>query len=154
MRKDTEASRRSFKSALAQTDFQTLLNQDLRGYPDDNYNKFHERLMNLKAECIPWKTIKFHKHKYKKSKRTTNGILNSIRFRDNMHKELQQAPRESDRYTTLKTNLTTYNKIIKKSIGAAKMLYYTESFDKQKHDIKRRGNWSPKLFVNRVIKKI
>ena len=137
VRKNTEASRRSFKSALAQTDFHTLLNQDLRSNPDDNYDKFHERLMNLKAECMPGKTIKFHKHKHKKSKWITNGILNSIKFRDSMYKELQQTPRESDRYTTLKTNLSTYNKIIKKSIREAKMLYYTESFDKQKHDIKK-----------------
>ena len=137
VRKNTEASRQSFKSALAQTDFHTLLNQDLRSNPDDNYNKFHERLMNLKAECMPGKTIKFHKHKHKKSKWITNGILNSIKFRDSMYKELQQTPRESDRYTTLKTNLSTYNKIIKKNIREAKMLYYTESFDKQKHDIKK-----------------
>ena len=45
VRKNTEASRRNFKSALAQADFHTLLNQDLRSNPDDNYNKFHERLM-------------------------------------------------------------------------------------------------------------
>ena len=69
-----------------------------------------------------------------------------------MYKELQQTPRESDRYTTLKTNLSTYNKIIKKNIREAKMLYYTESFDIQKHDIKRPGNWSPKLSVKRVTR--
>ena len=83
------------------------------------------------------KTIKFHKHRHKKSKWITNGILNSIKFRDSMYKELQQTPRETDKYTTLKTNLSTYNKIVKKNIREAKMLYYTESFDKQKHDIKK-----------------
>ena len=137
VRKNTEASRRSFRSALAQTDFHTLWNQDLRSNPGDNYNKFHERLMNLKADYMPGKTIKSHKHKHKKSKWITNGILNSIKFRDSMSKELQQTPRKSDRYNTLKTYLSTYNKIIKKSIREAKILYYTESFDRQKHDIKK-----------------
>ena len=37
-----------------------------------------------------------------------------------MYKKLQQTPRESDRYTTLKTNLSTYNKIIRKNIRVAK----------------------------------
>lgn len=135
-RNNTVENQNNLLQALSQTDFYSLLNQDLRSDPDLNYEIFHEHLMQLKNEFMPSKTVKFNKHRHKKSKWITSAILNSIKYRDNLYKQLQGIPPQDERYDPLKINLNTYNKILKKSIREAKKLYYTEAFEKHKQDLK------------------
>ena len=81
-------------------------------------------------------TVKFDKHKHKKAEGITRGILNSIRFRDKLHLKLRKTHPTSAQYQNLKTNLRTYNKILKKNIREAKMMYYQERFSHFEKDIK------------------
>ena len=53
-----------------------------------------------------------------------------------MHRKLKQTSHDSHNFETLKINLQTYNKILKRNIKQAKKAYYQESFLKHKYDIK------------------
>ena len=59
-----------------------------------------------------------------KSKWITYGILKSIKFRDNLYKQLKLTKPVLREYEILYTNLQTYNKILKRSIREAKQLFY------------------------------
>jgi hypothetical protein len=70
----------------------------------------------------------------------TQGIIRSIRFRDRLHLKLQRSPPHSHQYQTLKTNLTAYNKILKKTIRNAKSLHYRTIFTQSRNDPKETWN--------------
>ena len=53
-----------------------------------------------------------------------------------MHRKLKQTSHDSHNFETLKINLRTYNKILKRNIKQAKKAYYQEAFQKHKNDIK------------------
>ncbi len=88
---------------------------------------------------MPQKIVKFNKYKHKKSKWITHGIIKSIQTRDNMYKKYKITDPNANNYHTLKTNLKTYNTILKKSIRIAQIKYYEAIFCKFKGDI--RGTW-------------
>ena len=62
-----------------------------------------------------------------------------------MYRKLKQTSHDSHNFETLKINLRTYNKILKRNIKQAKKAYYQETFQKHKNDIK---------FTWRIIKDI
>ena len=78
------------------------------------------------------KKVKLYKHKHAKCDWITQGIIKSIQFRDHLYSKMKQAPSNTPSYIALKTNLKTYNKILKRNIEQAKRLYY----DKYKNDSK------------------
>ena len=80
--------------------------------------------------------VKFDKHKHKKSKWITYGILKSIKFRDDLNLKLKTTSKLSSEYIDIKQNLKAYNKILKRSIRAAKMKYYFTMFSQYKNDLK------------------
>ena len=106
------------------------------GNPNTNYESLSDVIKRLKEKHFPVKLVKFDKHKHKKSKWITNGIIKSIKFRDSLYRRLKHTPSSDDLHSTLKTNLTTYNRILKTSIKHAKYLYYHDIFLKYKKDIK------------------
>ncbi len=57
------------------------------------------------------------------------GIINSISLRDKLYHRFRKAKPNIPEHITLKTNLTTYNKIHKKNIRAAKSAYYEACFE-------------------------
>ena len=65
-----------------------------------------------------------------------SGIIHSIKYRDNLYMKLKSAETNDDNYNTLKINLNTYNKILKKSIREAKKTYFYNSFKKYNGDNK------------------
>ncbi len=88
----------------------TLPNAD----PTNNYNILHTIIENATNKHIPDKLVKFNKHKHKKSNGISKGIIKSISFRDKLHYELKQTTPNTVQHTTLKINLSTCNKILKK----------------------------------------
>ena len=98
---------------------------------DPNITTFRKNVLSDALDKhIPLKKIKFRKYKDKNSSWITDGILKSIKFRDNMYKRMKQATPYSTNFNTLKSNLTTYNRIIKRSILEAKHIYYDSTFKK------------------------
>ena len=105
----------NFKLDFSDLNFDNLLNFSEDGDPDVNYNILDEQITIIKERNFPIKYLKFKKHRHKKSAWITNGLVKSIRFRDKLFVRLKKTPTNTEIYNTLKTNLATYNKILKKN---------------------------------------
>ena len=82
------------------------------------------------------KIVKFNKKKHKKW--ITQGILNSITYRDKMYNKLKDTPKNSTAYLNLRVNVRTYNKILNTSITEAKSSNYHRCFENAKNAMKRQ----------------
>ena len=67
--------------------------------------------------CMPRRLHRFDKYKHKKSSWISFGIINSIKFRDKLYKNLKEThPNNWTDYQSKKQNLKVYNNILKKLI--------------------------------------
>ena len=64
-------------------------------------------LSGISAKCMPTKKVKINKHKHKKSKWITQGIIRSITFRDKLYLKMKLSPKDSAEYSVIKINLKT-----------------------------------------------
>ena len=95
------------------------------------------------------KKVKINKHKHKKSKWITQGIIRSMTVRDKLYLKMKLSPKDTPEYIATKRNLKTYNNILKRNIRQAKILYYQHQFDQYKNNIKK--TWGViKDLVNRT----
>ena len=101
-----------------------------------NYNTIIGVIEGGLTKFIPTKTVKFDRHKHKKSKWITRGLLRSIKFRDKLYLKLKRTEANTALYRQLQINLQNYNCILKKLIRQTKMDYYNNKFDNLKSDIK------------------
>ena len=108
-----------------------------------------------KANCkrMPYKLVKFKKYKDKFSQWITNGILESIKYRDNLHNQLKRLNPTSIEHVIKTANLKTYNSILKRSITAAKLSYYEQLFNTYKNDARKTWKTINEI-LNRSIKKV
>ena len=136
----SEDSLDKFSEEFNLTNFSTVLDKSPSADPTLNYNILEDILCKLKNKHFQSKFVKFNKYKHKKSPWFTTGILRSIKFRNQLYKQFRNAPVNSEEACTLRTNLKTYNGIIKKCIIRAKSNYYTTHFENYKGDIKM--TWS------------
>ena len=127
----------NFKDALQNSQILDLIDQSETACPDKNYSTFENVLLDLKEKHLPTKKVKYNKYKHKDSPWITQGILQSIKFRDDMYKQLKCTPHNDPTYLVLKQNLNVYNCILRKNIRNAKILYYNDLFTKFKDDIKK-----------------
>ncbi len=130
------------KRDLASCPLTENLNQD----PNINYNILHEKIQSAKQSILPEKLVKFNRYTHKKSKWITNSLLKSISARDKLYKKYRKTNPNSPQYPTLKTNLNTFNMIIKRNIRLLKKSYYENLFDKYKGDMK--GTWKT---INEIL---
>ena len=107
---------------------------------NSSYEILHNTLSFLINKHFPVKYANFNKYKHKRNDWITMGILRSIAFRDKLYVKLKSTSEQNPQYNTLRENLKTYNKILKKSIQTAKKLYYAKRFDDFKYDIKNTWN--------------
>ena len=128
---------KNLRDDLLNYDFSKDISQELDSDPNINYRLFIDKVLELKTKHIPVKMVKFQKHKHKKEKWITYGIIRSIKFRDKMHFRLKKLHPNSHDYSVIKQNLKTYNTILKQSIRAAKIKHYDEVFKQYKYDIKQ-----------------
>ena len=118
---------------LIKTDLQNMnilqnMNPDLDMDPTDNCDLLQNTITSLINKYTTTKTVKFNKHKHKKSAWITQGIIKSIKYRDRLHLQMKRTDADSPLRNTLKINIATYNKILKKTIRQAKTLHYTNLF--------------------------
>ena len=116
--------------------------------PNTNYNNLIDTITTTIEKHMPIRLVKFRKHKHKKPKWITKGILISIRYRDRLYSQLQMTDRNDVNYLVKKQNLSTYNRILKQNIRLAKKQYYHQRLSKFKDDIKK--TWS---CINEIISK-
>ena len=90
----------------------------------------------LKINTFRSKTVKFNKYKHKRSPWITNGILRSLKFRDNLYKSLKCTMIDTPLYYTRKHNLRVYNQILDRNIRSLKKEYHCRQFANFKNDTK------------------
>ena len=103
------------------------------------YQEIH-KVMN---KYTTMRTVKFAKHKHKKTNWITYGVLKSIKYRDKLYKTLRKTPHGTE---TLTINLITYNTILRRVIRAAKSAYYECAFNRHRFNIK--NTWG---VINEII---
>ena len=130
----TPAAIANFKNELANA---FVIDSFKPNDPNYNYDVLHDVVNKLITKHFPIKLVKYRKHRHKNSKWITRGIINSIKFRDALYKKLTNTPILDPLHHTLKTNLNTYNRILKKMIRNAKLQYYQSKLNKNKKDIKK-----------------
>jgi hypothetical protein len=135
-----------FHNEILTSDKLINLNSDLKEDPNKTYSVLHDVIQDAKNKHMPTKLIKYNKYQHKKSKWITYGIIKSIHYRDNMYKKLKWTDPLSTEFAALKTNLNTYNKILKTSIRLVKNKYYQAIFAKFKNDI--RATWKT---INEIL---
>ena len=92
--------------------------------PNNNYSIFINKLSSVINKFIKPLKTRFNKRKHPKTDWITRGIIKYINFRDKLYAKLRATPQCSQDYNTFKTNLNTYNKILKNNIRMAKSMYF------------------------------
>ncbi|MGB1899487.1 MAG: reverse transcriptase family protein, partial [Candidatus Kariarchaeum pelagius] len=135
----TEENLQLLKNELDNASLLDKLDNSPTADPNLNYDKLSHIIANAKNKCIPNRIIKFNKYKHPKSKWATPGILRSIRYRDKLYKSWRLAQSTPEICENIKTNLSTYNCILKRVIRDAKKIYYGNCFSRFKNDL--RNTW-------------
>ena len=60
------------------------LNKSLNADTNINYQIIHDEIARAKNKCMSSKIVQFNKYKHKKSSWITQGLLKSIRYRDQL----------------------------------------------------------------------
>ena len=79
-------SMQNFYAELNGLNILEQLNLDSNCNPNENYAKLENIITQVKEKHLPTKMVKFNKYKHKKCPWVTNGILNSIQYRDSFYK--------------------------------------------------------------------
>jgi hypothetical protein len=116
--------------------------------PNENYEMLNDCIINLMDKHFVSKTIKLNRHKHKISPWITQGLINSINYRDKLYLKVKQTPADSTEYKSIKEELNKYNKLLKSNIRLAKKSYYETRFKKFQNDL--RNTWST---IKEVINK-
>ena len=127
----------NLKDELVCAELHTKISNDPYSDPNRNYNLLEEYISKAKNKHIPNKYVKFNKYRHKNNKWITYGIIHSIKARDKMYLQLKKLSVQSPQHSILKQNISTYNKILRKTIREAKVHYYEGIFKKYKNDIKK-----------------
>ena len=134
-------------SDLIRQDIPNKLNKDPNANPSANLDILCNIFDKLKSKYFPVVVKKNNKHKYKKCKWITLGIICSLKYRD-VYKQLLIISHESQDYLSIKNKLHDYNTILKKIIRHAKQIYYASRLNACKTD--SRKTWST---LNEILNK-
>ena len=140
MKQTSPASLNNYKNVVAASDIYFQINKDINADPNINYNIVHNILKTATEEHLAPKIVEFKKHRHYKTKWITQGFIKSISFRDKLYKEYKKSPMNRFTYERFKTNLNTYNKILKSNILLAKRKHYHSIFEKYKHN--NKNTWT------------
>jgi hypothetical protein len=100
------------KTEIQNANLMSKIDTDPSADPNSNIRVLHETIAAAIVRHTSTKTVKFNKHKHKKSDWITAGIMISIRFRDRMHLRLKRTNPDSPDFDQIKLNLDTYNRIL------------------------------------------
>jgi len=144
----TLESIKKFEDELIHSNIQNRLDKSTTADANTNYNILFDIIDMARLKHLPNKTIKFNKHKHKKTNWITRGLIKSIHYRDSLYKKLKMQDIYSPEHTATKAVLKEYNVIIKKCIRFLKREYYKACFHKFKDDI--RNTWKT---INDILNK-
>ena len=114
-----------------------MMSNDTNMDPTNNCNLLTQCLTESINLHTLTKRVKFNKHRHKKSPWMTTEIMQSIKYRDNLHLKWKRTPFNSSEKQNLKLIINTYTKIIKRNIRTAKAQYYARTFHRYLKDPKK-----------------
>ena len=135
--KNTPAATKHFYDAVVQANIYEKLNKDTLSDPNSNYDLLENILCNLYDKHFPTKLVKLKKYKHKKSTWITVGILNSIKYKDKLYRNLKQTVQNDTSYNILQINIRAYKTILNKAIRDAKRIHYATMFDQFKTNTRK-----------------
>ena len=135
-----ENSFRMFYNDVSHKFDQISWTRDLFNDPNDNYDIFEKTILDAKSNYLAPKSVRFKKYKHKINPWITQGILNSIRYRDKLYRKFIKTDPNSHTYLSMQLNLRTYKCLLKKAIRNAKIEYCATQFNNSKSNI--RHTWS------------
>ena len=148
IRVQSEYAFNNFKKGVQSSNIYDSLDNNSFANPNNNYNILINKLTQEKEIHMPGKIVKFKKHKHKKTTWITTGVMKSIKYRDNLYLRLKHTYPNTATYVDIKTNLRTYNSILKKSIREAKRIHFSRIFIQCENNIKKTWNT-----INKIIRK-
>ena len=86
----------NFVADICKANILTKLNPEIFANPNENYNTLEKLIVLNINKHFPTRRVKYNKYQHKKSTWITKGILHSIKFRDNLYRELKQTCPNSD----------------------------------------------------------
>ena len=107
----------NFRDEIANANIFNKLYLSILADPNKNYDILQQTIILAINKNYPTKTVKYNKHKHNKSHWITKALINSIKYRDKLYNELTKTNPNTERYQITKTNLRTYNKILKRSVA-------------------------------------
>ena len=113
----------------------TQFEYDLTIDPNINQHKL-SNIIDISLKELPTKQIKITKYNTKHSPWITQGLLNSIKKRDSLYKQLVKTKPENPSYEIKKTRLKEHKMLLKKLIRKTKQEYYSNQFKKFSNDCK------------------
>ena len=114
--------------------------------PNNNYEILENTITDAMSKHIPIKTVRCNKHEHNKSVWITKGLIKSMHSGDKLYMKLMKTNQYCAEYNIIKTNLRTFNRILRNSTRLAKMAYYRKRFEKCKNNVK--DTW---VAINEVI---
>ena len=100
---------------------------------------FEKTIFDARSNYFAPKSVSFKKYKHKINQWITQGILNSIRYRDKLYRKLIKTDPNSHTYLAMQLNLRTYKCLLKKAIRNNKIENYATQFNNSKSNI--RHTW-------------
>ena len=98
---------RHFQTELNSANIDELLDTTLTADPTKKLNILNNVISQAKNKNLPYRRVKFNKHKNTKSNWITKGIVQSISFRDKLYLQLKRTPVDYERHNILRFNLKT-----------------------------------------------
>ena len=80
----------NFKAEIARINLITNFDMSIDADPNVNYDILEHTITSAINKHLPTKTIKFNKHKHKKSNWITKGIIKSIKYRNMLYRQLKK----------------------------------------------------------------
>lgn len=133
-----------FSDLVSESDIMNKISPD--ACVNMNYQILEKTLIDAKLKAFPAKRVKFNRHVHAINDWMTVGILNSIKFKDELHFKIVNSPLGSDDRLRHKLNFAKYDKYLKSIIRFAKRDYYHKLFSNYGSDMKK--TWAT---INNVI---
>ena len=127
---------KKFKDYFSKINFNNLMDYSSDSNPEYNCALITDKIKFGIENFLCFNRNKFDRYKHKKSNWITAGIIRSIKVRNKMYKVFKLTDITSSDFIIRKTNLRTYNTILRKTIIEAKKLYYNRLFLTHKTNIK------------------
>ena len=105
--------------------------------PYNNYAILENSLKTAMDNSFTVKRVKFNRNKHKITPWITFDIIRSINERNKLYGKLKRTNVNNQSYHDRKVNFNAYKTTLRKTITAAKKLYYTNLFARHKNDHKK-----------------